>query len=188
MRSTLLLSLLAMAAPVHAQSEQIHRCTGPDGTTVFTDRRCEDIGAMARLPPATRPDGDPTQTRNGCPRRLSELVDHLRSAIDAHDVNRLSSVYLWSNLSEPSANQVLTRLEAIAERPLIDIAPVYPEAPGTTATATPTDTPTTASETPQPVQPRPTGLRLEQTLANGSTPSRTIFNLRRQYNCFWVSF
>jgi hypothetical protein len=188
MRSILLLSLLAMAAPVHAQSGQIQRCTGPDGATVFTDRRCEDIGAMARLPPATPRDGDPAQTRNGCPRRLSELVDQLRSAIDAHDVNRLSSIYLWSNLSEPSANQVLTRLEAIAERPLIDIAPVYPEALGTAAIASPPDTSIATAETPQPVQPRPTGLRLEQTLTNGSTPSRTIFNLRRQYNCFWVSF
>lgn len=187
MRPILLLPLLAMAAPVQAQSQQIHRCTGADGATVFTDRRCEDVGAMARLPPATRRDGDTGPYRHGCPRRLSELVHQLRSAIDARDVNRLSSVYLWTDLSDQAANQVLTRLEAIAERPLVDIAPVYPEAAEATAPAAPTGVPAAAG-TPPPAQPRPWGLRLEQTLANGGMPSRTIFSLRRQYNCFWVSF
>ncbi|GHH47178.1 hypothetical protein [[Pseudomonas] boreopolis] len=177
MRPILLLSLLSVAAPLHAQ--QIHRCTGPDGTAVFTDRRCEDVGALARLPPATRLDGEAGLYRHGCPRRLSELVDALRSAIDAHDVNRLSSVYLWPSLSDQAANRVLTQLEAIAERPLVDIAPLYPEARG--------PLPPDAATAP-PSSPRPWGLRLEQTLANNSTPSHTILTLRRQYNCFWVSF
>ena len=35
--------------------------------------------------------------------------------------------------------------------------------------------------------PRPVALRLEQTLSNGHTPSRTVLSLRRQYNCFWVT-
>ena len=37
------------------------------------------------------------------------------------------------------------------------------------------------------IRQRPVGLRLEQTLANGSTPSQTVFGLRRSYNCFWIS-
>jgi hypothetical protein len=30
-------------------------------------------------------------------------------------------------------------------------------------------------------------LRLEQTLANGSTPSHTVLGLRRSFGCWWVS-
>lgn len=146
---------------------------------MFTDRRCEDLGALARQPAATPRDDDAGLYRRGCPRRLSELVNELRSAIGAGDVNRLSSVYLWSGLSGPSASQVLTRLEAIAARPLVDIAPVYPDIAAAPATA--------SGSVPSP-PPRPRGLRLEQTLGNGGTPARTVFDLRRQYNCFWVSF
>jgi hypothetical protein len=42
---------------------------------------------------------------------------------------------------------------------------------------------------PRPPRARaPVGLRLEQTLANGSTPSRTVFSLRRHLDCWWISF
>jgi hypothetical protein len=38
-----------------------------------------------------------------------------------------------------------------------------------------------------PRRPRPVGLRLEQTLGNTATPARTVFGLRRQYGCFWIT-
>jgi hypothetical protein len=31
------------------------------------------------------------------------------------------------------------------------------------------------------------GLRLEQTLGSTATPARTVFGLRRQYGCFWIT-
>ena len=34
---------------------------------------------------------------------------------------------------------------------------------------------------------RPVGLRIVQTLKNGTTPSNTTFGLRRAYNCFWIT-
>jgi hypothetical protein len=40
---------------------------------------------------------------------------------------------------------------------------------------------------PPPSRPRPVGLRVEQTLANSATPSRTVFGLRRSFGCFWLS-
>ena len=33
----------------------------------------------------------------------------------------------------------------------------------------------------------PSGLRLEQTLANGSTPSHTVLGLRRYLGCWWIT-
>lgn len=94
---------------------------------MFTDRRCEDVGAVNRLPPATRAQGNEGLYRYGCPRRLSELVSLLQLAVDSRDVNRLSSLYLWSGQSDAAANQVLSRLEAIVQRPLLEIAPMYPQ-------------------------------------------------------------
>ena len=36
------------------------------------------------------------------------------------------------------------------------------------------------------VRQRPIGLRVEQTLANGSTPSSTTFGLQRHLGCWWI--
>jgi hypothetical protein len=204
-----LLSALALALPpagAQAQST-VNRCVGADGQTVFSDRRCEDLGTTTRMPPAALRDGETGLYRYGCPRRLSELVGLLRTAVETHDVNRLSSLYLWGDVSDATANRVLSQLEGIADRTLVDIAPMYPAedvvsyapaaAPVTeTAQATEAYVPpdnsaaTALSEAPlaPASRPRPWGLRLEQVMANGSTPSRTVLRLRRQYNCFWVSF
>ncbi|OOX02724.1 hypothetical protein Xkhy_21540, partial [Xanthomonas axonopodis pv. khayae] len=176
------------------QAQEIHRCVAPDGQTLFTDRRCEDVGAASRAPPAIRPQGNTGLYRYGCPRRLSELVSLLQLAVDSRDVNRLSSLYLWSGQSDAAANQVLSRLEAIVQRPLLDIVPMYPQSDTPTWDAdTTTPTPSldgSAIDAPLPTppsRPRPWGLRLEQNLASG-TPARSVLRLRRQYNCFWVTF
>jgi len=193
------------ALPAQAQSD-VHRCVGANGQAVFSDRRCEDLDATSRMPPPALRDSETGLYRYGCPRRLSELVGLLRTAIEAHDVNRLSSLYLWGEVSDSTANRVLSQLEAVADRPLMDIAPMYPEEPvevyapppdPALAEVPPVYTPpdnsaaaavSDASGNAPLARPRPWGLRLEQVLANSSTPSRTVLRLRRQYNCFWVSF
>ncbi len=201
MRAALLLLLFVPPAAAHAQ--QVNRCTDARGETVYSDRRCEDIGAVARIPQGPRDAGGSGLYRDTCARRLSELVGQINSAVQARDVNRLSSVYLWNGLSNAAAARVLDRLEAIVQRPLVDIAPVYPPEPTyepapplpfTYTDGTPVD-PGQQAEAEVSAPPieapytrrRPIGLRLEQTLANGSTPSRTVLSLRRQYNCFWIS-
>jgi hypothetical protein len=208
--SVLLLCLLCAlpATPARAQSD-VHRCIGANGQAVFSDRRCEDLDATSRMPPPALRDSETGLYRYGCPRRLSELVGLLRTAVEAHDVNRLSSLYLWGEVSDATANRVLSQLEAIAERPLLDIAPMYPEEPVEPYVPVPVADPalvvdsapayappdnsaaaavTDATGNAPLSRPRPWGLRLEQVLANGSTPSRTVLRLRRQYNCFWVTF
>ncbi|OHX23483.1 hypothetical protein BHL63_21475, partial [Xanthomonas alfalfae] len=145
-------------------------------------------------PPAPRPRGDPGFYRSGCPGGRSELVWLLNWGVDSGAVNRLSSLYLWSGQSDAAANQVLSRLEAIVQRPLLDIVPMYPQSDTPTWDAD-TTAPTSsldgsAIDAPLPTppsRPRPWGLRLEQNLASG-TPARSVLRLRRQYNCFWVTF
>lgn len=177
--------------PAPARAQQVQRCITPQGGTVYTDQRCEDIGAIDRLPrggPSAAGHGSANLYRGGCSRTLSDLVYQITGAIDSGDVNRLSSVYAWNNVSNAAANRILTRLEAIVERPLVDIVPVRPRPPPVyDESGTMVDANADGYYPQTTVRQRPVGLRLEQTLPNGSTPSRTVFGLRRNYNCFWIT-
>jgi hypothetical protein len=189
----LLLSLcvLCWAPWAHAQAQRVNRCTNAQGETVFTDRSCDALGATARMPARANAVGNTGIYRAGCARRLSELTGQIRDAVNLQDVNRLSSIYLWGNVSDAAANQIIGRLESVVQRPLIDIAPIYPEAPVAPAPL-PVDPNATLAEAveataPPAGKPRPIGLRLEQTLGSSATPARTLFGLRRQYGCFWIT-
>jgi len=187
----LLLCALCLPAPAAAQAQRVNRCTNAQGQTVFTDRRCDALGATERMPARTPTVGNTGIYRAGCARRLSELTGQIRDAVSQQDVNRLSSIYLWNNVSNATANQIIGRLESVVQRPLVDIAPVYPvsdEEPMLATDAAPvlgSDGQPLAEVTPR--RPRPVGLRLEQTLGSTATPARTVFGLRRQYGCFWIT-
>lgn len=178
------------ASRVEAQQQGVQRCTTMDGDAVYTDKNCEDIGAMDRLPSAASTGASATGAlyRGGCSRTLSDLVAQVSMAIAAGDVNRLAGVYYWSDVSDAAALRILNQLEAIVQRPLVDIVPVRPApAPILDAEGAVVDPnldgyyPTTAQRT------RPVGLRVVQTLKSSATPSNTTFGLRRAYNCFWIT-
>lgn len=186
----LLSCALCLPAPASAQAPRVNRCTNAQGQTVFTDRRCDALGASDRLPVRTPTVGNTGIYRAGCARRLSELTGQIRDAVSQQDVNRLSSIYLWSNVSNAAASHIIGRLEAVVQRPLVDIAPVYPSRDENAAETY--DAPAPGGDgQPLPVaapnRPRPVGLRLEQTLGTTATPVRTVFALRRQYGCFWIT-
>lgn len=188
---TVLLSAAALygtAAPAFAQ--KVQRCTTMSGETVYTDKRCEDIGAMDRLPQVTpgSSSGSGGIYRAGCSRTLSDLVYQITAAVENKDVNRLASVYQWAGVSNATANSTLDKLQAIVDRPLVDIVPIRPQPPPIVDADGVVIDDNSDGYYPQTAAPqRPIGLRLEQTLKNGSTPSRTVFGLRRSYNCFWIS-
>ena len=120
----LLLACAAVALPRVALAQSVQRCIGADGRTVFTDRRCEDVGAVKRLPPAAATQGADS-ARNTWPRRLSQLVGEISAAIQTHDTNRLSAIYDWRGGPSASATRLFDQLDAMVQRPLVDIAPVY---------------------------------------------------------------
>ena len=194
MRPLLLMVLLSAAAlygtEVSASAKRVQRYTTMSGETVYTDKRCEDIGAMDRLPEVAHgsSSGSGGIYRAGCSRTLSDLVYQITAAVENKDVNRLASVYQWTDVSNAAANSILDRLQAIVDRPLVDIVPVRPEPPPVVDQNGIVIDENSDGYYPQTAtRQRPIGLRLEQTLKNGSTPSRTVFGLRRSYNCFWIS-
>ena len=87
-----------------------------------------------------------------------------------HVRDRLSALYPQSRVEILG---MTTRGDQILDRPLADIGPVYG---GDAQSAT----------EPAPRRP-PVALRLEQTLANGSTPSHTVLGLRRALGCWWIT-
>jgi hypothetical protein len=173
---SLVLALAAFVLAPAARAE-VHRCNTPDGTAVFTDRRCSDIGAVERAPDRASPAA--RLYRPACSRTLQDLVLELSTAIDTRDVNRAAGLYHWVGLSGSAAYAVMNRLQVIVDRPLVDVTPVYPSAGDDAADA---------DYYPQTTTHRtPIGLRLEQTLANGSTPSHTVLGLRRYLGCWWIT-
>lgn len=171
--------LLAIAAASAQARAQVHRCTMPDGTAVYTDRSCAALGASEQPPRTGLGAGGIRLYRGGCSRNLQDLVYEITTAIDAGDVNRLAGAYHWVGVSSGSAVALMDRLGAVVRRPLVDIVPVAAQAP---------DDATGSDLYPQTTVRRPpVALRVEQTLANGSTPSRTIFGLRRHLDCWWIT-
>ncbi|MGH8033571.1 MAG: hypothetical protein ACREO8_14750 [Luteimonas sp.] len=196
---------------------QIRRCSAPDGSVIFTDRACADVGGVEHIPQAAPLGslGGKTYAR-GCPRSLRDLVFEVSASIDSHDANRLAGVYHWTGMSGVGGYQVLSRLDAITQRPLVQITPVLPAArvrldadagltvtgkldpvridtPSAPSAASDTASPTAASidtDTAAATSARrtPVGLRIDQTLANGVTASQTIFGLRRNMGCWFVTF
>ncbi|MGO1071877.1 hypothetical protein [Lysobacter sp. CA199] len=226
------LALTAAALHPAAAQAQIRRCTDARGNSVYTDRDCAQVGGVDRLPRGAAQTQKPPYT-GGCARNLRDLVGQITNAIDARDGNKLAAVYHWAGMSDDQAYSVIERLDAIAQRPLLDIAPVLPAAapavepaPGAWTTLPPaapnaalaplppTTPPAPATglgrpagmeaqaeaedaapaaaaaptPTPAPVAHRraPVALRLEQTLGNGITPSRTVFGLTRHFGCWWI--
>lgn len=168
---------------------QIRRCTRPDGEVVFTDRACSDVGGADRPAPAVHSPtfGGKTWAR-GCSRNLRSLIFEITAAIDSRDVNRLATAYDWTGMSSRNGYAVIGRLETIANRPLLDVNAVL-SAPQLRVDANGM-TVSSGVDTGQPganvVRRTPVAVRVDQTLSNGTTPSRTTFGLRRRMGCWWI--
>lgn len=167
---------------------QVRRCTTADGGTVFTDRLCSEVDATEQVQRAEA--GTPLRPyRGGCARTLQDLIHEVTSAIDARDGNRLATTYHWAGLSTRTGYSVIEQLDRIAKRPLVDITALRPatqvvvvERPGISAPVLDEDY---YAQTAR--NRRPTALRIDQMLADGITPSRTIFGLRRHMDCWWIT-
>ena len=171
-------------APVEAQ---VRQCIGSDGDLVYTDRKCEDIGGRERPVIAATAGTGMSRARGMCARSVQDLVYSLSSAIQSGDANRIAGVYDWAGMSTSNGYRLMARLEAIAKRPLVDVQPMY--AGGTNEYGydiVQFDPETGEVISKPPSKPRLIGLRVEQVLKDGHTPSRTVFGVRKRLGCWWI--
>lgn len=161
---------------------RVHRCVKPNLEVVFTDRPCAAFGAVERRVQG-RDAGNSGNRRirhRGCARTVPDLLFEVRQAIRGRDVNRLAGVYHWRGMSTGAATRVMQRLSALVRRPLVGVVAVMSQPD----LQDPMQGRDPAVEVPPP---RPVALRIEQTLANGITPSRTVFGLKKYFGCVWIS-
>lgn len=157
------------------------------------------LSAPAAAPPAGAP--FPSYS-SGCIASLREFAYELSSAVEVGDVNRLAALYRWRGTSTRTGYAIMERLQVLAGRPLLQIDPVYPAPPVPALPPVPAEPeptrliaafpePSFQAFEPAPLEPPrhgpPIGLRLEQTLADGTTAAPTTLWLRRELGCWWVT-
>ena len=178
-RLLLLAALLAPAAPASAQA--VNRCVDAQGRSVFSDQPCASQQARPReapKPPVASAQGFASGTGTtapGCARTPEALLDGVRGALEARDVNRLATHYHWAGTGARAGRYLMDELEAISARPLASAELVW-DAPPADADAGP-------DARPAP----PSRLRIEQSGASGGAGAvRTEFLLRRNAGCWWI--
>ncbi len=185
----LLLVAVAWLAIPRARSHpgEVNRCLGSDGRTIFTDQSCDQIGAIIKpqAPDITGSNKSAGTVRvhvRDCAKSLDALRDGVQAALAAGDVNHLAAFYQWTGMGTTGANAVMSRLQAIVERPLIGVTLLQPHPRTEAANA---EAPTAAPGTPA----RASGLVIDQSRApNDPTPTRTVFGVSAYMGCWWLRF
>jgi hypothetical protein len=202
-------SLLAMPGGVaraqtgaqQSAATGIHRCVGPDGRLVFTDRGCEDSGAIEQPAPSAAA-GNVRIAVRSCARTREELLWGVRSALEARDVNRFAAYYHWPGMATADAYRLMDRLSAFSERPLVDAqllssadlhdsaAPAEPvDAPEQTSAEQSLGIAPPAASPPAPVSHAPDLLRVDQMLSgNNAAAQVTYFRLQPYAGCWWIRY
>lgn len=202
MRGLLLLLLVPLleGVPTVPVQAQVRRCLTTAGSVVYTDRQCPDIGAtsvMAPISSAAGGIGSASSLRSMCARNVRDLAYGLESAVQSGDANQISSLYDWTGVGNAAADRLMDHFDRIATRAYVDIVPIFavidsppsPDVPIPPADSASTSASTSASsQSPTPTQPsrRLVGLRIEQVLSDGHTPSHETFGLSRRMGCWWI--
>ena len=175
---------LAAAGSAHAQ---VRRCSASDGTLVYTDRKCEDIGAVERRIAAPAGSLYRASRRPSCARNVADLGYELGSALNSGDVNQVAGLYDWAGMATSNAYRLMDRLQVIASRTLVDVQPMYSGGANEYGYDVVEFDPETGAVLTRPAsRPRLIGLRVDQVLVDGHTPSRVVFGLRQRLGCWWI--
>lgn len=196
----------------------MRRCVRADGSTVFTDRRCELMeatpdGLPAGEPPAPQAAAPTASTLvrvRTCARTQGDLLEGVRMALEARDPNRFAEFYHWTEMGNAEGYQLVERLARFAERPLVDVqlsssqdraaldSPMASaRAPGPSwFPRDPSAAPAPATPPSQAVQPPPAPprrsfdlLRVDQLRGDDAIDTQTTwFHLRSNAGCWWLQF
>ncbi|TNJ33738.1 DUF4124 domain-containing protein [Arenimonas terrae] len=130
LKSVLAIALIAAAWAAAPAAAQVRRCVDAQGVAVYTDRPCEAMQAAPREAPPDPSAGARIAAGfavRGCARRPETLLNGVRGALEARDVNRLANWYHWTGTGSGAARSLMDELEAIANRPLVSAELIYPE-------------------------------------------------------------
>jgi hypothetical protein len=183
---------------VHAQSD-IHRCVGPNGGVIFTDRACSDLNATPAVPAPTpststgiAPIGIAQPPPVLCASDMSQLKQAVVDAFADRNPNRLAGLMLWEGADRDAVVSNIREFTRMMARPLIAV-----RASEDTSTAPPSSasTSTTAADpsvlsmaaTPSPSPPRGESLSVETEADDGSGASQeTHFGVVHHDGCLWL--
>lgn len=200
----------ATAPPPYAappDEDGLRQCVGPDGVPIFTDRRCEDLGATPQQAPAvagahTVPGLVRVRT---CARNQDDLLAGVRAALENHDANRLADYYHWTGMGTSEGYRLMERLTSFSARPVVDVQLVHSARPDADPYAdpwfgaAPPPSPfeevdpevAQAGEAPAPPRRRPHALLLRVDQMRGETDAAstiTYFRLLTNAGCWWMRF
>jgi hypothetical protein len=200
-RFVILCFMFLAALSVEANAQDLRRCQRADGSVIYTDRQCESgQGEMATQIPNNAPAKPGVRAMApppACSQTANDLLYNVRIAIDSHDVNLLARSYHWPGLGDAQVESVLNRMDALVQRPLVDIRLLYPE-----STVNPEKLITDADIASDDLKsnpdaeysavnhtPTPYGLKLQQYASSTSSEIlATRFGLQRHFNCWWIRY
>ncbi|MBS7458275.1 hypothetical protein [Coralloluteibacterium stylophorae] len=177
----LLAALATQAAPARAQAA-VHRCVGPDGTSIYSDRGCAGFDAAERPAPGEQPSPSTRAAlQRGCARRPHQLAARLQAALASQDVNRVASVYDWAGKSTWEAQGIMERLHTLARDAVTTVVLEGSEnavaGPGIGAAVG-------GARVPE----RPERVRIERLPTPANTARYVHMALMERAGCWWVHF
>jgi hypothetical protein len=185
------------------ESGGMRRCVDATGGAVFTDQRCDSVGATDAPPEVPLPNVASARITSvrSCARSTSDLLEGVRYAFEVRDVNRLADYYQWTGMDGATGYRLMDRLEAMTRRPFIDAQLVSSAAPRPMDPGIEQDSvgllsrPFDLADTPSPRIPPPGRprrvdlLRVDQMRSERDAAAQvTWFHLRAEAGCWWVTF
>jgi hypothetical protein len=194
-------------APPSDQAGGMRQCVGPDGTPIFTDRRCDTMGASDYVAPPGAYGSAPVQQLRvrTCARNQNDLLAGVRAALESHDANRFADYYHWTGMGSTEGYRLMERLDAFVSRPVVDVQLVRAapppeddrwelEVPPLEAEPffRPEDELTDEGPPPPPRRPQhrlASMLRVDQMRSDQDVASTiTYFHLLTNAGCWWMRF
>ena len=200
-RHVLILPMLLLLLPAGLAAQDMRRCQRADGSVIYTDRQCEpdqsEKPADTVAAPYARSGRAAMTAPPACSRSSDDLLYNVRIAIDSHDVNLLARSYHWPGLGDSQVESVLNRLDAMVQKPLVDIRLLFAAAParqleieadsGNSVESAESDADNVMyADAPPQI---PYGLKVLQYASPTDTRVvGTAFGLHRYFDCWWIRY
>lgn len=110
---------LAIACSNPAGAVEIHRCIADDGTPVYSDQRCADLGLAERAAVAPVAEAEPVPEpavadASACTADTPELLsEELEKVLEAGQLNALLGLILWDGIDAGFARALVPTLEQL---------------------------------------------------------------------------